>query len=640
MDLLTPEQINATRQSLKSGRWVEAARIGAAPLLASLYRARKRLVRRRVRTSSLHGLPASAPVLSAQILPLFAPLIGDLRHCAGVDQLFSDVDRQINGEFRLAGGSYKSISCCDVDDLPEVEDRHAFHRLYWMARYARAAAFGHSGAASALGGSWTKWLQRMPGPAAFAPYTTAERIASLSECLFWMDHFVRDVNFFEIISIRRQIWSDAQALSANIECGLGVHNHLLNDARGLFRASRVLADIAEADEWREQAFSLWDKFFPQLILTDGTFAEQSSHYHLLLSRTGLEYILAARLFRRALSAETEEKLSKMFELANDLLRPDGSLPRFGDNSPDHTIEDLWGLMAAAHHSGILKSAPRHQAVTPLTYLYCGERPRLPERKSVSHDAIYGRGGFVFLRSADEDTELTVHGDPRPEVHAHGDAGRGSFELWWRGQVIVREPGSILSSSNPVSAWSRSGKAQNVTCLQNLAPSLSAEDRQLLPASYGNHGGSWVRKGRRTVDFRWNGFERMRPGTVVWRSWQIDDDNLLFEERIDGNGEVQFESRLFLGAGAWVVKNGDSAGRDELHWLGRDGSSAVMRVTLPTGVSARLEDGVCLPEFGVEQAASVLLLSGRVTLPVRWSASWKCEIASQESAKELSQQCAG
>ena len=593
-----------------------------------------------MRTLSLRGLPVSAPVLSAQIFPLFVPLIGDLRHCAGVDQLFSDVDRQITDEFRLAGGGYKKISFCDVDDLPEVEDRHAFHRLYWMARYARAAAFGHSGAASALRASWTKWLRRMPGPAAFAPYTTAERIASLSECLFWMDHFIRDVDFFEIISIRRQIWSDAQVLSANTEFGLGVHNHLLNDARGLFRASRVLADLAESNGWREQAFSLWDRFFPQLILTDGTFAEQSSHYHLLLSRTGLEYILATRLFQRPLSAETEEKLSKMFELANDLLRPDGSLPRFGDNSPDHTIDDLWGLMAAAHHTGILKSAPRHQAVTPLTYLYCGGTPRLPERKVVSRDAIYSRGGFVFLRSADGETELTVHGDPRSEVHAHGDAGRGSFELWWRGQVIVREPGSILSSSNPISAWSRSGKAQNVTCLQNLAPSLSVEDRQHLPASYGNHGGCWVRKGRRTASFGWSGFERIRPGTVVWRNWEVEDDNLLFEERIDGSGEVKFESRLFLGAGTWMVKSGDSAGGNEIRWLGRDGSSGVMRFTLPGGVVARLEDGVCLPEFGVEQTSSVLLLSGRVTLPVRWSASWKLENAPQESAKELSQQCAG
>ncbi len=218
----------------------------------------------------------------------------------GLERLFSDVDRQIRGEFRLAGGGYKRIEFGAADQFSEAEDHHAFDRLYWAARYARAAAFGHPGALAALRSSWTKWLQSAHGPAAFAPYTVAERIASLSECLFWMDHCISDFDADEIISMKRQIWNDAQVLSANIEYALGVHNHLLNDARGLFRASRVLADLDEAPAWREQAFRLWDEFFPKLILDDGSFAEQSSHYHVLLCRTALEYFLAARLSHRAL----------------------------------------------------------------------------------------------------------------------------------------------------------------------------------------------------------------------------------------------------------------------------------------------------------------------------------------------------
>ncbi len=159
----------------------------------------------------------------------------------------------------------------------------------------------------------------------------------------------------------------------------------------------------------------------------------------------------------------------MFQLANDLLRPDGSLPRFGDNSPDHTAEDLWGLMMAAHHCGLLATRPRHDVITPLTLMYCGKAPRATEASRISAGRFYPQGGFMFLRSSDGAVELTVHADPRPEARAHGDSGRGSFELWWRGQMIVREPGSILSSSNPRSSWSRSGSAQNVTCLNGLGP---------------------------------------------------------------------------------------------------------------------------------------------------------------------------
>src|ERR1035441_2546833 len=50
-----------------------------------------------------------------------------------------------------------------------------------------------------------------------------------------------------------------------------------------------------------------------------------AHFQLLLCRTALEYFLAARLSHRALPAGSEGQLSGMFQLANDLLRLDGSL---------------------------------------------------------------------------------------------------------------------------------------------------------------------------------------------------------------------------------------------------------------------------------------------------------------------------
>jgi hypothetical protein len=555
--------------------------------------------------------------------------------------LFRDVDRQIRGEFRLAGGGYKSVQFDAADQFSEVEDRHALHRLYWAARYARAAAFGHPDAIAALRSSWTKWFRIAHGPVAFATYTLAERIASLSECLFWSRHCTGGLTADEISSMKRQTWKDAYRLSANIESGLGVHNHLLNDARGLFRASLVLRDLDEAAAWREQAFRLWDEFFPKLVLEDGSFAEQSSHYQLLMCRTALEYFLAVRLLHRVLPEETVGQLSRMFQVANDLLRSDGSLPRFGDNSPDHTVEDLWGLMAAAYHCGLLKARPRHDSISPLTLLYCGQAPRLPSAVASSCDSFYPQGGFMFLRSSDGSVELAVHADPRPESRAHGSAGRGSLELWWRGQAIVREPGSMLSSSNPRSAWSRSGLGQNVTCLNGLAPGVSAEDRLFVPASYASQGGAWLVCRDGVLQFRWDGFERIRQGIVLWRTWHLNKaDDLSFEERIDGSGEVQFQSRLCLGDGRWELAHPDSESEAELQCNYLDGSVVSIRLNLPPGVNGKLADGWYLPEFGIERQALVFVLSGSVKLPIRWTAKWQFCAASYETSSELSQQCAG
>ena len=100
-----------------------------------------------------------------------------------------------------------------------------------------------------------------------------------------------------VAALKQRIWADGRLLADTVEYGLGVHNHLVNDARGLYIASAAVPERAEASAWREQAFQIWDEYFPKLVLQDGTFAEQSSHYHLLLCRTALEYWLAARTLR-------------------------------------------------------------------------------------------------------------------------------------------------------------------------------------------------------------------------------------------------------------------------------------------------------------------------------------------------------
>jgi hypothetical protein len=641
MVFLTPEQMNATRQSLLNGDWMESVRIVTRPLRSSVRRSIARSVRRPVRRSAEYVDPALVPEFSSNIHSLYVHEVADFELATGLERLFSDVDRQIRGEFRLAGGGYRSVPFDTTDPLSEVEDFHALHRLYWAARYVRAAAFRHPEAIEALRDSWIKWVRMAHGPAAVAPYTLAERIASLSECLFWARHCTDGLNAGEIISMKRQVWKDAHRLSANIEYGLGVHNHLLNDARGLFRASLVLRDLDEAAAWQEQAFSLWDEFFPKLVLEDGSFAEQSSHYQLLLCRTALEYYLAARLLHRVLPEATVGQLSRMFQVANDLLRTDGSLPRFGDNSPDHTIDDLWGLMAAAYHCGLLKARPRHDSISPLTLFYCGQAPRLPDAIPSSCDRFYPQGGFMFLRSRDGSVELAVHADPRPESRAHGSAGRGSFELWRRGNVVVREPGSMLSSSNPRSAWSRSGLGQNVTCLNGLPPGVSAEDRRSLPSSYGNQGGAWPVFRQGALQFRWDGFERIKHGIVLWRTWHLNEtEDLSFEEHIAGSGEIQFLSRLCLGDGRWELIQSNSANRAELQCNHQDGSMVSIQWTVPPGVNAALADGCCLPEFGIEKPAQVFVLSGVVKLPIRWTAKWQFCSASREILSEASQPCAG
>ena len=555
--------------------------------------------------------------LGTEIHPVFADSTQvPLDELTGIDQLFREVDEQAAGNFRLAGARRWRIDPDRLDTMLDREDRHSYHRLYWAVRYARAMAMGHPQAGAALHRDLKRWLSgARAGWSAMAAYTVAERIASWAEILFWAHDLSTDL----ISRIKRELWHDARHLHANIEYFLGTHNHLLNDARALYIAAESLPECQDAESWKSTAFDLWQGFFPALVRADGTFTEQSSHYHLLLCRTGLEYFIACRQSGRGVPEGFLRKLRGMFLLANDLLRPDGSLPRFGDNSPDHTVEDLWGVIAAAQSHDLLDAPARHRAITPLTIYYgAPPGPTIPSPPSQAI-RLYHSGGFAFLRSP-QGAELAVHADPAPEAHAHGDAGRGSFELWWRGQVIIREPGCFLSPFDQRSQWFRSAEAQNVTSLEGLAPAMTEEDQRRMSDWYWRECGEWSSLPDGSIRYTCNAFRRLRPDLKVSRTWSFDaDGSLLLEERLDGaQGNVQFSSRVCLGDGHWgELHAGPRCARIE-----RGSVRVVAR--FPEEVTASIENGAYTPEYGIEFPARVLVLSGRLNLPARWTL--RCEMA--------------
>ncbi|MCU1260032.1 MAG: uncharacterized protein JWO80_2917 [Bryobacterales bacterium] len=623
MSFFDPESANFLDQCWELRRWSDGVRFLAHPLRSWLYRLRRRATARwRTGPQAVESRLEAPPLLCCDIAPVFGRLTTLPASIAGRDLIFRDADEQLRGWLRLAGGARRG----DLNALDDMEDRHAYHRLYWAVRFARAAAFGHAHAAAGLVRQLETWM-RLQGdlePSALAAYTVAERIASLVETIFWIGH--QSLSSLQILvpSIKRQIWKDAQHLSKNIEYGLGVHNHLLNNARGLYLAATTLLECDRSPEWKRQAFEIWDEYFPALVLCDGAFAEQSSHYHLLLCRTALEYCLAAYKSGHQLPGGFEEKAKAMFRLANDLLRPDGSIPRFGDNSPDGPIRELWGLLTAAYQHKLLNELPRHFIITPLTLYYGGTpyyrgRTELPTT-TTDRTRLYSCGGYAFLRSADGSAEVAVHADPRAETRGHGDAGRGSFELWSRGNVLIREPGCFLSHSAKRAKWYRTGQAQNVTCIEGLAPAVASHDRARLPAWYGTGGGTWKVLSDLSLRFDCDAFRRIRADLGSSRTWTwTDEGSLRFEEWILGSGTVRFSSRLCLGDGNWGPLHWDLAsGCGTIDWRGDGGKSARLVFRVPFGVTGTIEPGSFVPEYGVEKPARVIVLQGVQTLPFRWT----------------------
>lgn len=629
------ERINFLMACGRTGRPLDAIRFLALPLRASLWRARRSVQRALVVTVAPAPAPRELPSLSPIVNPVFNWPCPSSNPLLAPETLLTDVEGQSNGIYRLGGGRYHRLVSGALDRLDDIEDRHAFHRLYWAARYAQAAALGHGKAFEALTRELPAWLDAkcVGDSVAMAPYTVSERIGSLAECLFWLEYGRKDQATALIAPVKRRIWRDACHLSRNVEVGLGTHNHVLNNARALCLAAAALQECDEAAEWRRRGFEIWDEAFPKLVLEDGTFAEQSSHYHLLLCRTGLEYWLAAKSAKHVMPQGFEPRLRLMFQLANDLLRSDGTLPRFGDSSPDHIVSDLWGLMAAARHHGLLKESPRHPVITPLTVYYGGIPAQAHASASIQTVRVYPHGGLAFLRSPVSGAELAVHGDPRAGTSVHGDTGRGTFELWWRNQVLIQEPGSYLSASDPRCRYYRSASAQNVTCLSRLAPGLTAEEGRDLPGWYWSNGGAWKALPPHGIQFNWQGFRRLDAGIELRRTWQFDSaGNLSMLEHITGSSaggarsqtdrRLRFESRLCLGDGCWrELQRAGASGNANIRWQDAGGAAAAMSIEPPAGTQITIRPCTFLIEYGVEKPGRVLYLSGRVKLPTSWRVRW-------------------
>jgi len=669
LHLPPPERANYLKMCWRTGRLQEGVREWTYPTRYRFYRWRKALGKDSNPGFRFDPTVEAPRDLSATVPILFAPsssLIGC--RLDGLSSLFSEVDAQLQGTYRLAGAHHQDVNNLDLSTLPDNEHHHAYHRLYWAVRYTCAAAFGHPQAEDGLCRDLARWLSadwKRDRRVAY-PYTTAERIASLAEVAFWIGCGGLAEAGKWIIPIKEHVYFDAVHLSRNVEYWLAPHNHLLNDARALYIASVLLPECAESSSWRQLAFELWDENFAKLVMEDGSFGEETSFYLFMSCRTALEYVLAARRYDHVLLEGLYVRLRLMLELGNDLLRGDGSLPRFGNSSPDHIIRDLWGLMAAAHSHGLLLPSPRDNAVTPLTLYYCGdiassqsvpgtinEINRLSLDKGGLHGSggypnpptppsdpllvpggrtsageatirLYPEGGWAFLRKPELDAELVINGDTRPMTRGHGDCGRGSFELWWRGTLLIRDPGNPTYNL-PARHWYRSGQGQNVTCVNGLPPGISHEYQERMPNWYCEvQAGTWQVNGKSGVTFHCKGFRRLLSPVDWERQWVWNDSRrLVMRERLEGQGSVQLDSYLHLGDAPWSEFSSQEW-RCDLPVNAQHSGFVRMMIEGPAGTGTMRRPARFAPEYGIEKDGSMLVISGKAQLPVSWSVTWEFE----------------
>jgi hypothetical protein len=603
-----PERRAVISAALGRRAYRDAFRAWTGPLHGTAYRWCRR-VRRGGQTPSSPTIgPAATEVASLDV----KRALSEARRLYWVNNPYA-VGR--SGTFRAAGGRRRP--------WPEPgkvsgdrEDQHAWHRLYWVLEEWSPETVARL----------TRWLREPLRDEALHPYTTSERIHVIAEMLGTLGEDRLGADLTKDLVAR--LLMDADWLYERIETHLGVHNHLLNNARALCTAAYLLPHTSRASAWLGLARNLWDEIWPQLILEDGVFAEQSSHYHVLLTRTLLQYLRDACLADRSLPSEIWEKGRAMSRVSNALVRPDGTLPLFGDVSPDLPTMWLRGLPVACYRAGLLPHAPQDgtpgYAAGASAFFRGSETALIPPKPGHSGHAewpieLYPSGGLLFTRHARSGIQLAAHGDPRPRAEGHGDSGRGSFELWFGGRRIVVDGGMPTYAPGEIRRHFRSAAGQNVIAVDGLAPAVLKEEESDLPAWYldGLGGGAW-RAEEGQASFTWHGFGRYRPGLVWTRTWRWGESRVAASDRLDGwTGEAHVEGRLHFGESVWsTVARGE---------FGAPGCR--LSFTGPPSLVVTLTDMPYAPDYGVLVQSQGLCMSGRVRLPAEWT--WHFEFEAED-----------
>lgn len=385
------------------------------------------------------------------------------------------------------------------------------------------------------------------------------------------------------------------------------NTHLIGEAAALLVAGRVLGDCAGAGGWRRRGAELVAGSLDRQVLADGVHGELATCYHC--------YAVDFYLQALALGSETagdgrlRSRVEAMLDFLLHVVRPDGTLPRLGDDDGGRALAlaetsyrdaaDLLATGAVLLDRGDLKARAGAMPEAAVWLLGAGgwrAYQRLPAAAPTALAASFPAAGYFVRRSGwgVDDAHLVFDcGGLGTLGGGHGHADALSLTLSAYGRPLLVDPGTFVYNGLP--AWRdgfRSTAAHNTAVVDGRDQSepggtfrwrrpatarlLAEAARDGLDYLAGEHHGYAGAGGvvhRRRLLY-------VRPGY-----WLVLDDF-----RGDGGGEHTFELMWHLAPGAEAAVEADAvaaAGAGGFDDGGADAHDAGFGAGVGGGTAARL-----------------------------------------------------
>jgi len=391
--------------------------------------------------------------------------------------------------------------------------------------------------------------------------------------------------------ITRSAYNQTLWLERNLEYHL-LANHLFKNAKALVFTGLFFEGTEDANRWLSKGIRLLDEQIAEQVLHDGGHFERSPMYHAMILEDCLDLLnithncIQPRIIK--LREKLEAATDRMINYLDGMCHPDGQISLFNDAAfgIEHTPQALFDY---------------YEGVT-------GKKANFKEGKSWS----FPETGYYVMASTAGDRMFIDCGPVGPDYqlgHSHCDTL--SFELSLDGRRVIIDSGCFQYEDGPIRKYNRGNAGHNTVTIdsENQSEVWGAHRcaRRSRPI-YANL--NELDDGSLRFEGAHDGYKRLKGQPIHHRSVTWKDNEIAIDDRVEGSGAHDVESRLHIHPNLKVE------GSDEGFHVS-DSDHLLMTVKVTGQGRVTVEEGWYCPEFGLKFKCPLISLKLKnASLPIK------------------------
>ncbi|HKP70760.1 MAG TPA: alginate lyase family protein, partial [Pyrinomonadaceae bacterium] len=309
------------------------------------------------------------------------------------------------------------------------------------------------------------WMVNNP-PKIGVNWLSSLELAFRSMSWIWSIYFFRTSPVFTpeiLLQILKFLYLNARHLETYLSTYYSPNTHLTGEALGLYFIGSFVPEFEDAKRWRDLGYQILLNALDFQVRSDGTYIEQSSHYHRYTTDFYANLMILRELDESNVESKHREKLDHLLDFLMHVQQPNGETTLLGDDDggrlyqfDERAINDFrptLALGAALLNRGDLKFLAG-QPSADLLWLLGAEGLRrfesiVPvEPRSLSQK--FEAGGYFTARSSwrEDADQIIIQCGPHGFLnggHAHADAL--NFVMSLGGRPVFVDSGTYVYTSN-------------------------------------------------------------------------------------------------------------------------------------------------------------------------------------------------